>query len=153
MNIFSLMNRGIANSGLEARKQEAFSREMEAARAKWLDSLMVDETRAWMSIGEQSREILQGLSVLLVLAGLCQATDKMHVNTVENRVIRGAISSAQQCAREGCRITAQHAQAFSSAAAMARKIFETCSHTAMAQAATYLEKTTQEIFHADAIAA
>lgn len=153
MNLFQFFDRGIANSGIHTRKQAEFAREMEAARSKWLDALMADETRAWMAIGEQSREILTGLSTLLVLAGLCQAGDKGDVNTVENRVIRGAISAAQQCARSGCEITAQHAQAFSSASTMARKIFETCSHTAMAHAAQYLDQTTQEIFHADAVAA
>lgn len=145
MNLYAMFNRGIANSGVEMLKKKQFARDMEAARIKWLNALRVDETRAWMSIGEVSREILTGLAAMLTLAGLCKAADDQSPDSPAIRVIRGAISTAQQCARAGCGIEAQHAQAFSSAATMARGILETCSHVAMAHAAEYLDKSMQEI--------
>lgn len=145
MDFFAMVNRGIANSGLEARAKAKFSSDMEKVRAKWLNALMVDETRAWMAIGEVSREILTGLATMLTLAGLCKVADNRDENCCEVRVIRGAISTAQQCAREGCGIQIQHAQAFHSAAVMARGILETCSHDAMTHAAEYLDKSMQEV--------
>lgn len=143
MNLFAFFDKGIAASGIEARKTAVLSREMEAARTKWLDALMADETRAWMSLGEESRDTLNGLAALLTLAGLCHGYDHKTVDAVEIRVIRGAISAAQQCARGGYEITVSHAQAFSGAAAMARTIFSTCTHGAMAYAAEYLDASTR----------
>ena len=148
MNIFTLLNRGIANSGVEARKKVQFASDMESIRAKWLNALLVDEMRAWMSIGESSVEILTGLCAMLGLAGFCKDFDGMKSASAEVRVIRGAISAAQQCASEGCQISVQHALAFKSACRMAREILEVCTHDAMVYATDLLNKSLSEASHA-----
>jgi hypothetical protein len=145
MNLCAMLNRGIANSGVEARKKAQFAREMEAVRAKWLDALMVDETRAWMSIGEVNHQTLSGLVAMLTLAGLCEASGAKNKDGPAVRVIRGAISAAQQCAAQNKGISAQHAQAFSSAAKQARAIFERCSHVDLIYAAEHLDQTMQAV--------
>lgn len=157
MNLYDLYNRGIRNSRVAERRAEEAARElarqMEICRSKWLDALMLDEIRAWDVLDSDAKEPLTGLTTLLTLAGICKTFDQADHDHPEVRVIRGAISTAQQCARAGYRITVVDARALSSAATRAREIFTTCTHDAMAHAATYLEQSTREAQNANAVAA
>ncbi len=130
MNIYNLFDRGIRLSG-----GTEVDRATERTRQQWLDALLVDETRAWMSLGERQPEVLSGLAVLLTLAGMVQAQDLGHTDTPENRVIRGALSACEQCALAGSVITPDHARALSSACRMARGIVAAGSRGAIKRAA------------------
>jgi hypothetical protein len=148
VNLHDLFNRGIRNSRVVERRVEETARElakqMEICRAKWLDALYIDEIRAWDVLDGDAKQPITGLTTLLTLAGMCKTFDQQDHDCTEVRVIRGAISAAHQCARAGYRITVADARALSSAATRAREIFTTCSHDAMAHAATYLNASLKE---------
>ena len=138
MNLFSFLDRGVQLSGGTEAEKAA-----ERARQMWLNKLLVDQTRAWLSLQESDRQVLSGLSVLLTLAGLAHAYDKRSDDTPQIRVIRGAISAAEQCAKAGAVITPDHARAFSAACEHAREILKTCSRAAIQHAAVYLDRVTK----------
>lgn len=133
MNIFALVNRGVRLSG-----GNEVDRQIEKARQTWLDKLMVDEIRAWGSIHEEDMGALTGLLTLLTLAGMAHAYDAGTVDTPEVRIIRGAISAAEQCGAAGSVITAEHARAFSAACIHARAAIKAASPAAIQHAAQYL---------------
>lgn len=151
MNLFQLINRGVDASGVMARevqaraaklsRNERYQRDAIAdARLLWTNALLVDETRAWLSISEQDKPVIQGLVALLTLAGLAKSFDDGgKFDSPELGVIRGGISAATQCAASAdCVISALDAQAFSSSAKRARAVFEACSDDAIAHAASQL---------------
>ena len=81
--------------------------------------------------------------MLLTLAGLAHAHDRQSHDTPEIRIIRGAISAAEQCAKAGAVITPDVATAFASACRHACDILKTCSRGAIQHAAVYLDKVTK----------
>lgn len=133
MNLFAMVNRGIRLSG-----GNEVDRQIERARQQWLEKLTVDEIRAWDHIHEEDRGALTGLLSLLTLAGMAHAYDAGTVDTPEVRIIRGAISAAEQCGAAGCIISADHARAFSAACGHARTALKTASPGAIQHAAQYL---------------
>lgn len=110
------------------------------ARQLWLDKLTVDQTRAWMEIDVSTPGVLNGLTALLTLAGLAKAFDDKHQDSPEVRVIRGAISAAEQCGKGGAVMTPAFAQAFHSAVNLASGVIKTCTAGAIAHASNYLSQ-------------
>lgn len=142
MNLFALLNRGAAHAPSdEDRALAAIKKAAEATREKWLDAIMVDQTRAWMGIGESDQGIIDGMTTMLAIAGFAHVYDAHSVDTPDLRVIRGAISTATQCARNGSRVTVEDARAFSSAADRALAIIKGASVEAIIHAAETIRET------------
>lgn len=145
MNLFTLVNRGVALSGVNERQTKKLTdlrdSAVAATRAKWLNALTVDQTRAWMAIDSRDRGALKGLITVLTLAGLAKAFDDHHENSLEVRIIRGALSAAEQCAVSAdCVITVAHARAFTTAANGAAEIINSCTGEAIVHASVHLRK-------------
>lgn len=135
MNLMKFLGHGIARTGGTQVDQMA-----EAQRAKWIDALLVDQTRAWMHLGESDRHAVVGLQSLLTLAVLCHLHKRSNsAADPEIRMIRGSLSAVDQCVAAGSVITAQHAQAFSVAAGRAKEIFERASVASIVHAAIKLQ--------------
>lgn len=141
MNLMSFLGRGAAM----APKPPAHSRELlratEAARRQWLNALLVDQTRAWMSLGERQPDLLNAMAAMLTIAGMVHTYDARRADTPDMRVIRGAISAATQCAAAGGLITAAEAGAFRAACDRATAIVEAGSVDAIIHAASEIRKT------------
>lgn len=144
MLLYSLINRSARVHGTmdaEYRPQrEKVRRSIAGARQLWLDKLQIDRMRAWMEIDDSAPAVLNGLTVLLTLAGLAKAFDDKHQDSPEVRVIRGAISAAEQCGKNGAVMTPDSAQALDSAVSMAIDVVRACSDAAIAHASSYLSK-------------
>jgi hypothetical protein len=141
MNLFAFLKTGAAHAPSEAqRAQAAVDKATEETRAQWLNSLFVDQTRAWMAIGEHEPGVLEGMSIILTLAGMAHLYDLRDINTTDMRVIRGGISAATQCAATGGRVSVDDARAFSSAAVRAQAIIRGASADAIIHAATSIRK-------------
>lgn len=138
MNLQAFLARGAAHA---PKRVDPVVKAAEATRAKWLDALMADETRAWLGIGEADRGIVEGLTTMLAIAGFAHVYDTRDADTPDIRVIRGAISAAGQCVRAGSVIGINEARAFSSAATRARRIIETATVGGIIQAATQIRQT------------
>ena len=134
MNLFELLNRGAAHAPKRPKFTAAQVRDFEAARRQWMNALLVEQTRAWMSIGEKDREVVVGLTLVLTIAGFISVYDSRDTDRPDLRIIRGAVSTAEQCMKSGYVITADHARAFSSAAARARELVENASYEAIIHA-------------------
>jgi len=136
MNLMSFINRGAAHAPTEAqRARAAIVKAAEAARTQWLDALLVDQTRAWMSLGERQPEVLSAMATMLTIAGMAHAFDAKSVDTLDMRIIRGAISAATQCSGAGSVLRVEDARAFGSAAARAVAIINGASVDAIVHAA------------------
>lgn len=149
MNLFDIINNGIAHSGSKAHlasrrsdKQNAVAQKRAAAvtatREKWLYALQVDETRGWMSLYETQPEVLKGLVTVLSLVALAKEHDAGNLDSPDVRVIRGAVSAATQAADGGSVLSPETLKALSSAAGMARQILSACTDAAIERACTYL---------------
>lgn len=136
MNLLTFLNRGSAHAPSESQRRQAqITESAEAARAMWLNALFVDQTRAWMSIGEYDAGVLSGMATTLTIAGMAHVHDTKVTDSVDIRVIRGAISAATQCAKSGGVVSADDARAFSSAAVRAQNIIRVASVPAILHAA------------------
>ena len=107
----------------------------------WLDALMVDQTRAWMAVGQSDPGAIEGMATMLAIAGFAHVYDARSADTVDLRIIRGAISAAGQCVKNGGMVTVDDARAFSSAATRAEAIITMASAEAIIHAATEIRKT------------
>lgn len=142
MNLMALLNRGAAHAPSDAQRQQArIDSVTEETRAKWLNALLVDQTRAWMTIGEHDPGVLEGMAVMLTLAGMAHVYDVKNTDTPDIRIIRGGISAATQCAAMGGKVTVEDARAFSSAAVRAQVIIQHASAAAIIHAALSVRKT------------
>lgn len=142
MNLFALLNRGAAHAPTDAqRARAAIEKAANETREKWLDALMVDQTRAWMGIGASDQSVIDGMTTMLAIAGFAHVYDAKSVDTPDLRVIRGAISAATHCAQTGSWITIDDARAFQSAATRAQAIIERASVDAIVHAAETIRKT------------
>lgn len=141
MNLFALLNRGAAYAPPKPRHPPAVVKAAEKARREWLDALLVDQTRAWLSLGESQPDVLSGLATVLTLAGMVHVFDTRNADTPDLRVIRGAISAATQSAAAGSVLTAADAGAFSAAAQRAEAIIRAASADAIIHAATGIRET------------
>lgn len=138
MNLMTFLNRGAAHAPDPAVAQAAaLAKAAETARANWLNALLVDQTRAWMNVGSADRDTINGMTTMLLLAGFAAAYDSGDIETPDIRVIRGAISAADQCVHQrGGVISAADAQAFTSAAERAVTITRAASVDAILHAST-----------------
>lgn len=142
MNISSFLAIGAAYAPSDStRRQKRIDDAAEQARSNWCDALLVDQTRAWLGIGERDMGVLSAFAVILTLAAFVQAYEASE-ETPDLRIIRGAISAAGQCSKAGGVITVQDAQAFSSAAQRADTIIRGASVGAI----TYAAKSINGIF-------
>lgn len=142
MNLMNFYARGASHAPTDAdRRRAKITTAAEATRKQWLNALMVDETRAWMAIGEADQGAIEGMTTMLAIAGFAHAYDKRDADTVELRIIRGAISAADQCMRAGGVVGQADAQAFSSAAGRARQILTECTVDGIVRAATAIRET------------
>jgi hypothetical protein len=135
MNICDLWNRGAAMAPKPPQHKPAVVRAAEASRKQWLRALQADQVRAWLDLGAEQREVLNGLATVLALAAFIQAHDLRTEDTPDQRVIRGALSAAAQCAEAGAVITVADARAFSSACDRAVAIIQAGSVSAIIAAA------------------
>lgn len=142
MNLMSFLKSGAKHAPTEGERAQArVTKAAEQTRIQWLDALLVDQTRAWMSIGQHEAGVIEGMTTMLAIAGFAHVFDARSADTPDLRVIRGAISAAGQCVRNGSVVLVDDARAFSSAAARAKTIIETASVDAILHAATEIRKT------------
>jgi len=142
MNLMDFYSRGARHAPTDAdRRRAKVTLAAETTRKQWLNALMVDETRTWMGVGEADRGAIEGMVTMLAIAGFAHAYDAHDADTVDLRIIRGAISAADQCMRMGAFITGAEAKAFSSAAGRARAILETASVDGIVRAAAAIRET------------
>lgn len=141
MNLFDVLNRGAAYAPPPPRYTPAQLRAINGTRLQWLNALLVDQTRTWMSLGEHAPEVLEGMATMLTIAGFVHVFDAKSADTPELRVIRGAISAATQCAASGAVLTAADAQAFRAACDRARTIIEAGTPAGIIHAAESIRKT------------
>ena len=142
MNIFNLIDRGSkhARDYAKAKEEKEVADRCEVAREQWITALSADEIRAWMDIGEDAKDVVQGLATVLTLVGLAHSFDTNDSNSVEVRIIRSAISAAEQCAKEGCVMTPAYAASFSAAVSYAKEMASAASHQGITNACLYLRK-------------
>lgn len=142
MNLTAFLSRGAAHAPSDAdRAQGVINEAAETARKKWLNALLVDDTRAWMSIGQSDPGAIEGLASMLAIAGFAHTHATGRDDTPDMRVIRGALSAAAQCAEAGSVVTIEHARAFSSAAERARGIIKAASVDAIIHASQKIRET------------
>ena len=137
MDLFKFLDHGIKKTGGTQAEQAT-----EKTRKQWIDTLLVDETRAWLSIDQKDRKVITGLLVLLTLSGLAQAYDTKNADTPNIRVIRGAISALEGCVNKGDVISVDDARAISAACSMAREAVEKASIQAIQHACLHMDKVT-----------
>lgn len=113
----------------------------EQARKDWLNALMVDQTRAWLEIGDEAPDLVSAFAVLLTLGGFVIVYETKSADTPALRIIRGAISAAEQCSRNNCKISKEHAIAFNVAAAQASEAIKGASIDAIIHAAISIRST------------
>jgi len=136
VNLMNFLNAGARHAPSDAdRQQAAINEAAEASRAQWLNALLVDELRAWEQIGDRDPAVIYSMSSMLTLAGFVHVYDKRNADTPDIRVIRGAISAAEQCTKRGCRVSADDARAFSAACDRAQQIINHGSVAAIVHAA------------------
>lgn len=142
MNLFTLLNRGAAHAPSDADREAAkVAKATEETRDKWLNALMADQCRTWMAIGTDDPGVLDGMTTMLAIAGFAHVYDARSVETPDLRIIRGAMSAAQQCQQRGGQVSVEDARAFSSAAGRAAIIITNCSRDAIVHAATEIRAT------------
>jgi len=139
MDITQFWGRGVRLSGVAERqaaeKAQALEAGANASRKQWLDALLIDELRAWESVGESDRAALDGLLVVLTMAGLCRAHADGHEQSREVRIIRGGVRIIEDCVGKGCKIARVDAQGLSAAVDTARGVVVAASAQAIGHAA------------------
>ena len=133
MNLFKFLDKGTAYADEEAARKR--SNATEKAREEWINSLIIDQYHLWTELGDKQEAAINGFSVVLTLAGMTKVFDDKGIDSPDIRIIRGALSTAQQAARAGYIITDENAIAFKSAADRAIAILKGCSQDAIAHAA------------------
>lgn len=146
MDFFKFVGHGVALAGnpqqriqaeRDARELRQRKKVVGDARALWLNALLVDETRGWMEVLQESRAVLSGLCVVLGLAAFARSKDAGD-SDAQVRVIRGAVSAIQQAGEAGSVITTDLLGAVASAARVGKEIFESCSDEAIEHAAHHM---------------
>ena len=129
MNLMQFIARGQAHAPTDGQ------RTAEKLRSLWLNALMVDQTRAWMSLGEESPETLNAMASLLTIGGMVMVFETRKEDSPDMRVIRGAISAATQRAKSGGGITADDVRAFSAGCVRASSAIQSGSSAGILHAA------------------
>jgi len=141
MNLLAFLRRGSTHAPSDNdRAQARINEAAEVTRKKWLNALMVDQTRAWMEIGEADTGVIDGIVTMLAIAGFAHVYDTMRSDSPDLRIIRGAISAAEQCKAAGSRVSIADARAFGAASQRATSIIESASVNAIVHAAVTINK-------------
>lgn len=144
MNLFSLLNRapkGKPAPEFTPREMRAIERE----RAGCINALLVDETRAWLDLGDDQPDVLRGICAMLLFAFAVKQHDDKSTASSECRVMRGALNAAAKRAETGAAvITPDEATAMSIAATKARAIIADGSPAAIVYAARRLKQAYAE---------
>ncbi len=136
MNLAAFLNRGAAHAPRQIDRQaQAVLDNAEKARASWLNALLVDQTRSWMSLGETRPDLLGAMATMLTISGFVHVFEAKTADTPDLRVIRGAISAAEQCQKAGAVLRVEDVRAFTSACQRAEKIIASASVAAIVHAA------------------
>ena len=141
MNLFAFLRQGAAHAPKPSPYTPAQLRAIEGVRLQWLNALLVDQTRAWLSLGEHAPEVLHGMATMLTIATFAAAHGTGRDDGADIRIMRGAVSAATQCARNGAVLTADDARAFRAACDRARAIIEAATPAAIIHAAESIRKT------------
>ena len=142
MNLAAFFKRGAAHAPSEAERAAArITKAAEETRKKWLNALLVDQTRAWMSVGGHDDEVIEGMAAMLTIAGFAHVYDCHDIENSDVRIIRGAVSAATNAINAGGLVSVDDARAFSAAATRAKAIIETCSVEAIIHAAQTIRET------------
>lgn len=146
MDLFRFIGRGAELAGnpaqhlraqREAREQQRRRSVISKARDLWRNALTVDETRGWLSLLETNTEVLSGLCMVLSLVAFAKLADAGEDDATV-RVIRGALSAIQQAGAAGSVITHDLLVAVASACRLAKEAVDTCSDSAIEQAAHHM---------------
>lgn len=141
MNLMNFLARGTAGAKTDdQRRQERINKKAEDARERWIHALQVDETRAWLNLGEEQHKTLSGLAILLTIAGFCHVHDGGTVDTPDLRVIRGAISTVETCGKAGGVILPLDMATFQTACTRAKAIIRRASVDAILHAAVSIRE-------------
>lgn len=138
MDLNAFLGRGAALAPKQPKHRAAVVKSAEVTRRQWLNALLVDQTRAWMDIGESQPEVLRGFAMMLTVAGFAHAFDTRSVDTPEVNVIRGAISTIEACGNAGNVIAEMDVRTLCAAAARATEILKVSSVDAILHAALSL---------------
>lgn len=142
MNLFALLQRGQDHAPSNADRDKAkIDAEAERASALWLQKLGTDKLRAWINIGESDGELLNGMAVMLTLAGFAHVHAVRNIDTHDVRIIRGAISAATQCATSGCLVTLDLVRGWTVAIDRAIEIVKAAPIESIIHASIEMQKT------------
>ncbi|MEN9905601.1 MAG: hypothetical protein RLZZ555_2166 [Pseudomonadota bacterium] len=140
MNLHAFLSRGVRLTGGTELEQRT-----EAQRQKWLDALLVDETRAWLNLNQSNQAALVGFQTMLTLALMAYLHDQPQAHAHPTvRVIRGGLSTIDQCVAENSIITPQHARSLQVAAAAAREMLQQASQRGIQAAAEKLPRLVRQ---------
>ena len=146
MNLFALLQRGQSHAPSDADRQKAkISAEAEKTRVVWLQKLEHDKLRAWINIGESDGELLNGMAVMLTLAGFAHVHSVRNIDTPDVRIIRGAISAATQCAVSGCMVTLDLVRGWTVAIDRAIEIVKYAPVESIIHASIEMQKTQSQL--------
>ncbi|MEY8688387.1 MAG: hypothetical protein AB9M53_00725 [Leptothrix sp. (in: b-proteobacteria)] len=138
MNILNLIKRSSAH--VPDRLSPA-DEQLERTRRAWLDALVVDETRAWLTLGETAPAVTHGLNTLLTMAGFAAFHESRRIDSADLRAIRAGVKAAEQCAIAGNVLTPAHARALSLGAQRAKAVIERASRDAIVHAAMTMSRS------------
>ena len=97
MNLFAFI--GTATTPVKTSREKRSDVATEKARAQWVDRLSLDEMRAWMSPGEEDQsKTLNGLAIMLTIAGLVMARVDGRIDSPGVRLVRSAMNVVRECA-------------------------------------------------------
>lgn len=139
MNLMTMLNRGAAAAPKPALNAAA-RRAIAAARAQWLNAMLVDQIRMWWEIGQRQTEQLQGLIHTLALAAYAGTHQNGgSTETPAVQAILRAIQAVEVCALNGAIMTAEYARQLSGACGHARTIVVHCNDASVLHAAQVMQ--------------
>lgn len=143
MNLFDVLNKG-AGHAPDKRYPTKVQREIAKTRASWQNALLVDQTRAWLDLGEQQSEVLQGLGITLCIASFAvQHMDKGEKSS-DAAAINAGLTLCDDCYRlAGAVLTVDDTIALIDAAAAAGRVFKACSDEAVVYASEGIKREVQ----------
>ena len=90
MNLFDVLNRGAAYAPPPPRYTPAQLRAINGTRLQWLNALLVDQTRTWMSLGEHAPEVLEGMDIPLLREHAARMEDMPEFSEIYQEFVHPA---------------------------------------------------------------
>ena len=110
-------------------------REIAKTRASWQNALLVDQTRAWLNLGEAQTEVLAGLGVTLCIASFAVHHMDKGQQSSDAVAINAGLTLCNDCHYQaGDVLTVDHSIALIDAARAAGRVFNSCSDEAVVYA-------------------